>query len=52
MINYIKQAFSSLRSQPLVSWVSVSGTALAIFMIMAVVMIEEVQINPIPREQP
>lgn len=46
MINYIKQAFSSLRSQPLVSWVSVSGTALAIFMIMAVVMIEEVQINP------
>lgn len=46
MINYIKQAFSSLRSQPLVSWVSVSGTALAIFMIMAVVMIEEVEINP------
>lgn len=50
MTNYIKQAFSSLRSQPLVSWVGISGTALAIFMIMAVVMLEEVKTNPFAPE--
>lgn len=46
MRQYFKQAVAALRSQPLVCWVSIAGTALAIFMIMVVVMIEEIQVAP------
>ncbi len=46
MRQYFKQAIAALRSQPLVCWVSIAGTALAIFMIMVVVMIEEIQVAP------
>lgn len=43
---YIKQAVASIKAQPLVSWVSIAGTALAIFMIMMAVMSEDIQIAP------
>lgn len=48
--NYIKQAWTSLRQQPVVSIVSVAGTALAIFLIMLVVMIDQVQYEPFAPE--
>lgn len=46
LILYFKEAWASLKSQPLVSWVSIAGTTLAIFMIMVVVMIEDIQVAP------
>ena len=48
--NYIKQAWTSLRQQPVVSIVSVAGTALAIFLIMLVVMIDQVEYEPFAPE--
>ncbi len=42
-INYLKPAWGSVRQQPVISAVSMIGTALAIFLIMVVVMIEEVK---------
>lgn len=49
-INYLKQAWASLRQQPVVSIVSVIGTALAIFLIMVVVMIDELKTAPFAPE--
>lgn len=49
-INYFKQAWASMRQQPVVSTVSVIGTALAIFLIMIVVMILEIEIVPFAPE--
>lgn len=46
MKRYFKEAWAALRSQPLVCWVSIAGTALAIFMIMVVVLIEDIQVAP------
>lgn len=46
MKKYFKDAIVALRTQPLVCWVSIAGTALAIFMIMTAVMMEEIQIAP------
>lgn len=43
MIRYIRQVIFELRNHPLMTWVSVSGTALAIFLIMAVFMSERVK---------
>lgn len=48
--NYFKQAWHSLKSQPVVSLVSVTGTALAIFLIMVVVMLGEVETKPFAPE--
>lgn len=45
-INYFNQAWNAVRQQPVVSTVSIIGTALAIFLIMIVVMIEEVKVAP------
>ncbi|MCM1075823.1 MAG: ABC transporter permease [Bacteroides sp.] len=45
-INYLKQSWSSIRQQPMVSTVSMIGTALAIFLIMVVVMMGEIQNAP------
>ena len=42
-INYLKPAWGSVRQQPVISAVSMIGSALAIFLIMVVVMIEEVK---------
>lgn len=44
--NYLKQTWASIRQQPVVSGVSVAGTALAIFLIMIVVMMQEIEIVP------
>ncbi len=50
MIRYFKQAWGSLKKQPLLSIVSIAGTALAIFLIMIIVMIDEVQVAPFAPE--
>lgn len=50
MIRYFKQAWGSLRKQPLLSAISVGGTALAIFLIMVIVMIDEVKVAPFAPE--
>lgn len=47
---YIKQAWGSLAKQPLLSAISVGGTALAIFLIMIIVMIDEVKVTPFAPE--
>lgn len=49
-INYFRQAWSSIRQQPVVSVVSIAGTALAIFLIMIIVMISEVDTEPFAPE--
>lgn len=48
--NYIKQAWASLRQQPMLSSVSIIGTALAIFLIMIVVMIDQLETAPFAPE--
>ncbi len=50
MIRYFKQAWGSLKKQPLLSIVSIAGTALAIFLIMIIVMIDEVKVAPFAPE--
>ncbi len=47
---YLKQAWGSLVKQPLLSAISVGGTALAIFLIMIIVMIDEVKVAPFAPE--
>lgn len=47
---YLKQAWGSLAKQPLLSAISVGGTALAIFLIMIIVMIDEVKVAPFAPE--
>lgn len=47
---YFKQAWESLRKQPLLSAISVGGTSLAIFLIMVIVMIDEVKVAPFAPE--
>lgn len=43
---YFTQAWAQLRQQPLISTVSIAGTALAIFLIMLVVMMQQVKVAP------
>ena len=43
-INYIKQVWAHLRQDPVVSIISVLGTALSIFLIMVVVMMQQVKV--------
>ena len=43
---YLKAVWSQLKQQPVISAVSVVGTALAIFLIMLVVMIQQVKVAP------
>ena len=47
---YFQQAWSQLRQQPLISLVNVAGTALSIFLIMLVVMMQQVQVEPFQPE--
>lgn len=47
---YFKQALAQMRQQPVISLVSVLGTALAIFLIMLVVMIQQVKVAPFSPE--
>ena len=44
------QAWAQLRQQPLISAVSIAGTALAIFLIMLVVMMQQVKVAPFAPE--
>lgn len=46
---YFTQAWAQLRQQPLISAVSIAGTALAIFLIMLVVMMQQVKVAPLRR---
>lgn len=41
---YFAQAWAQLRQQPVMSAVSIAGTALAIFLIMLVVMMQQVKV--------
>ena len=43
---YFQQAWAQLRQQPLISMVNVAGTALSIFLIMLVVMMQQVKVAP------
>ena len=43
---YFTQAWAQLRQQPMISAVSIAGTALAIFLIMLVVMMQQVKVAP------
>ena len=47
---YFQQAWAQLRQQPLISAVNVAGTALSIFLIMLVVMVQQVQVEPFAPE--
>lgn len=47
---YFIQAWAQLRQQPLISAVGIAGTALAIFLIMLVVMMQQVQVAPFAPE--
>mgnify|MGYP002118964243 FL=1 len=48
--HYFMQALSQLRQQPIIGVVNVLGTMLAIFLIMLVVMIQQVKVAPFPPE--
>lgn len=48
--NYVKQAIASIRQQPVMSIVSIIGTALAILLIMVIVMMDEVRVAPFSPE--
>lgn len=48
--NYIKQVWRYFRQDPVVSIVSIIGTALAIFLIMVIVMLQEVKVVPFAPE--
>lgn len=47
---YYKQALAQLHQQPLISIISILGTALSIFLIMLVVMIQQVKVAPFSPE--
>lgn len=47
---YFTQAWAQLRQQPMISTVTIAGTALAIFLIMLVVMVQQVQVVPFAPE--
>lgn len=44
--HYFKQALAQLRQYPLISVISIAGTALSIFLIMLVVMLQQVKVAP------
>lgn len=43
---FFTQAWAQLRQQPMISAVTIAGTALAIFLIMLVVMMQQVKVAP------
>lgn len=50
MKNLLKQTWAQVKAQPLMSSVSVIGTALAIFLIMVVIMLQQVKMAPFAPE--
>ncbi len=49
-MNYIRQILYDLRQQPLVTWITLIGTALAIFLIMAVFMVNHINVVEVSPE--
>lgn len=50
ILDITRQTFAQLRSQRMLSVVAITGTALSIFLIMVVVMIQDVKVVPsLPR---
>lgn len=49
-MNLFKSTWSTFKQQPVLSVISVIGTALAIFLIMVVVMMQQVKVAPFPPE--
>ena len=49
-MNYIRQIIYELKNQKMVTWVAISGTALAIFLIMAIFMADRLQSIVMPPE--
>ena len=49
-MNYFKQIYSDMREQPLATWLSIGGTALSLFMVMAVFTLGEIDNVPNPPE--
>ena len=49
-MNYIRQILYDLRQQPLVTWITLTGTALAIFLIMAVFMVNRIKVVEVSPE--
>lgn len=49
-MNYFKQVYSDMREQPLATWLSIGGTALSLFMVMAVFTLGEIDNVPNPPE--
>ena len=47
---FFTQAWAQLRQQPMISAVTIAGTALAIFLIMLVVMMQQVKVAPFAPE--
>ena len=47
---YYKQALAQLRQHPLISIIGIVGTALSIFLIMLVVMMQQVKVAPFSPE--
>ena len=47
---YYKQALAQLRQHPLISMIGIVGTALSIFLIMLVVMMQQVKVAPFSPE--
>lgn len=47
---YLQQVWQLFRQQPVVAWITVAGTALSIFLIMLVVMVQQVKVLPFAQE--
>ena len=47
---YLQQVWQLFRQQPVVAWITVAGTALSIFLIMLVVMMQQVKVAPFAPE--
>lgn len=45
-MTYLRRIYNDLKAEPIISIVTVIGTALSIFLIMAVVMIQQVKVDP------
>ena len=50
MKTIFKQTYQQLKEQPIISIVSIAGTALSLFLIMLVVMIQQVKVAPFSPE--
>lgn len=49
-MNYIKQILYDLRQQPLVTWITFTGTALSLFLVMSVFMVNRINVAEVAPE--